>query len=89
MHYSLVTLKFSDLLKSKEVQVLDSPRGLLTLLPDNQLQRVPGCHYTKSDLKTKLTPLDLIKNLEPINFSTCLMCQEKNSKFKEQDKSED
>ena len=74
MHYSLVTLKFSDLLKSKEVQVLDSPRGLLTLQPDNLLQQVPRCHYTKSDLKTKLTPLDLLKNLEPINFPTCLMC---------------
>ena len=56
MHYSLVTLKFSDLLKSKEVQVLDSPRGLLTLQPDNLLQQVPRCHYTKSDLKTKLSP---------------------------------
>ena len=80
MHFSL---KFSDLLKSKEVQVLDSPRGLLTLQPDNLLQQVPRCHYTKSDLKTVL---DLPKYLEPINVATCLMCREKTLKFKEQEK---
>ena len=58
MHFSL---KFSDLLKSKEVQVLDSPRGLLTLQPDNLLQQVPGYHYTKSDIKTKNKPCLIIK----------------------------